>query len=165
MHFIKKITISHDLVNHFIVHNFIFCLFTISINVFFRSSILLSSSFPSSQQSPEVKRKSWNPTRETSNSNSNHDLDSDSSDIPLNYEDAKDEVMNFIYQLNSVFRYKQAEAGLSRFKGKLPALFEDLCFYSDVCHVLGEYNFRINARKFIQVLFNSLDISQVIIIS
>lgn len=88
-------------------------------------------------------------------------LDPDSPDVPMNYEDAKTEAMDLICQLNVVFRYKQSEVGLNKLKRKMPKLFQDLCFYSDICQLMGEYDFRINARKFVQVLFNSVDISQV----
>ena len=127
---------------------------------FFRCSLLLSSSFPSSQQSPELKRKSWNPVTSVSAAGTGL-LDPESPEAPLNYEDAKAEALHLICQLNSVFRYKQSEAGLNKLKGRAPDVFRDLCFYSDICQVLGEYDFRRNARKFVQVLFSSVEVAQV----
>ena len=127
---------------------------------FSRCSLLLSSSFPSSQQSPEPKRKSWNPAT-TSTNGATGLLQPGSPDTPISYEEAKEEALGLICQLNSVFKYKQSEAGLNKLKNKMPDVFRDLCFYSDVCQVLGEYDFRRNARKFVQVLFSSVEISQV----
>ena len=126
-----------------------------------RSSLLLSTSLPSSQQSPDTKRKSWMPGTVASSGTICGAQDPDSPEIPLSNEEAKTEALDLIYQLNSVFRYKHSEMGLNKLKGKYAKIFQDLCFYSDVCQVLGEYDFRINARKFVQVLFGSLDISQV----
>jgi len=126
-----------------------------------RCSLLLSSSFPSSQQSPELKRKSWNPVTSVSAAGTGL-LDPESPEAPLNYEDAKAEALHLICQLNSVFRYKQSEAGLNKLKGRAPEVFRDLCFYSDICQVLGEYDFRRNARKFVQVLFSSVEVAQMV---
>ena len=131
-------------------------------NMIYRSSLLLSTSLPSSQQSPEVKRKSWNPALAGSVSSALAAADPTSPDLPINYEDAKAEAMDLICQLNTVYKYKESETGLNKMKGRVPKLFEDLCFYSDVCLALAEYEFRINARKFIQTLFNSVDVGQVI---
>ena len=73
-----------------------------------RSNLLLSSSLPSSYQSPEVKRKSWNAVAPAS-SVSAALLDSDSAEPPANYEEAKaeDPVLNtaVIEKIQSVLRF------------------------------------------------------------
>lgn len=46
-------------------------------------------------------------------------------------------------------------------KQKFPKAFQDLCFYSEVSHLLGSCSFRLTARRFIQELFEDLDISKV----
>ena len=55
-----------------------------------RTSLLLSSSLPSSYQSPEVKRKSWNAAVASASSVSVALLlDSDNAEPPASYEEAK----------------------------------------------------------------------------
>jgi len=126
-----------------------------------RSSLLVSGNLPSSQHSPEsVKRKSWNPSLSCSNNQLNEGSPPDTSDTLMNFEAAKSEAMDLICQLNSL-RYSQAEVGLNRVRGRVPKLFQDLCFYSDVCCLLGEYDYKANARKFIHQLFTPVNISQI----
>lgn len=70
-----------------------------------RSSLLLSGSLPSSNQSPEVKRKSWNPSLTTSNNQlaeGNGKNSQDSIEPPINFDSAKTEALDFIGQLNSL---------------------------------------------------------------
>jgi len=59
-----------------------------------------------------------------------------------------------------LFQSKQAEACLVKLQRKWPAIFTDLCFYSDVSNLLGVYNFRLASRKFIQELFLEVQFSK-----
>ena len=61
----------------------------------------------------------------------------------------------------TLFQSKQAEACLVKLQRKWPAIFTDLCFYSDVSNILGVYNFRLASRKFIQELFLEVQFSKV----
>lgn len=46
-------------------------------------------------------------------------------------------------------------------KQKFPKAFQDLCFYSEVSYLLATCSFRLTARRFIQELFEDLDLSKV----
>lgn len=71
-----------------------------------RSSLLLSGSLPSSNQSPEVKRKSWNPSLTSSNNQLTEGNGKNSPDSieqqPVSFDSAKSEALEFICQLNSL---------------------------------------------------------------
>jgi hypothetical protein len=68
--------------------------------------------------------------------------------------------LDFIGQLNSLRFGQQAEIGLNKLRGRVPKVFQDLCFYSDVCAVLAEYDYKANARKFIHQLFTPVNTIQ-----
>ena len=44
---------------------------------------------------------------------------------------------------------------------KFPELFQDLCLYCDVSVLLGQFQFRLSSRKFIQELFVEVNLEQV----
>lgn len=46
-------------------------------------------------------------------------------------------------------------------KDKYPALFKDVCFYSQVASLLEYYHFRVHVRRFIQHLFDECDFAAV----
>lgn len=48
-----------------------------------------------------------------------------------------------------------------RLKQKFPAVFNDICFYSEVCHLLSMCSFRLNARRFVQELFEDFKLKKV----
>ncbi|BFY99539.1 hypothetical protein BsWGS_02579 [Bradybaena similaris] len=69
------------------------------------------------------------------------------------------EVMRLIVNLGSSVGLKASETGLLSLKQRFPACFQDICFYSEVCHLLSTYSYRLLARRFIQELFDELNIS------
>ena len=46
-------------------------------------------------------------------------------------------------------------------KQKFPNAFQDLCLYSEICHLMASYKFRLSARRFIQELFMDLTFTEV----
>ena len=53
------------------------------------------------------------------------------------------------------------QCSLLSLKQKFPKAFQDLCFYSEVSYLLGACSFRLTARRFIQELFEEMDVSKV----
>ncbi|CAL1528119.1 unnamed protein product, partial [Lymnaea stagnalis] len=68
------------------------------------------------------------------------------------------EVMRLIVNLGSSVGLKGSETGLLSLKQRFPKCFQSICFYSEVCHLLSTYSYRLLARRFIQELFDELDI-------
>ncbi|XP_050401999.1 rapamycin-insensitive companion of mTOR [Patella vulgata] len=69
------------------------------------------------------------------------------------------EVLRLLISLSSSIGMKSSEQGLLVLKQKFPKTFQDLCFYSEVGHILATYSFRLGARRFTQELFEELDIT------
>lgn len=46
-------------------------------------------------------------------------------------------------------------------KQKFPKTYQDICLYSEVCHTLANYNYRLPSRRFIQELFQDVNFEQV----
>ncbi|CAG5123187.1 unnamed protein product [Candidula unifasciata] len=69
------------------------------------------------------------------------------------------EVMRLIVNLGSSVGLKASETALLSLKQRFPACFQDVCFYSEVCHLLSLYSYRLVARRFIQELFDELNIN------
>ena len=98
---------------------------------------------------------------------------------PNNKKEALAEALNLISNLNNPPRVsvmnksviilmmtllqqsKQAEVALVRLQRKWPEIFSDVCFYSDVCHLLSQFQFRSSCRRFIQELFTELNYTEV----
>ncbi|NP_001267775.1 RPTOR independent companion of MTOR, complex 2 [Aplysia californica] len=72
------------------------------------------------------------------------------------------EVMRLIINLGSSLGLRSYEAGLLSLKQRFPKCFRDVCFYSEVCYLLSTYSYRLLARRFIQELFDELDISELL---
>ncbi|KAL4236760.1 hypothetical protein ACF0H5_005145 [Mactra antiquata] len=72
------------------------------------------------------------------------------------------EIIRFVINLSSSVGVKGAEQGLLSLKQKFPKAFQDLCFYSEVSFMLGNCSFRLTARRFIQELFEDIDISKIL---
>lgn len=70
------------------------------------------------------------------------------------------EALDLVCLMNNSVKAKAAEAALVRLQKKWPSVFTDLCFYSDVSHLLGVYSFRLASRRFIQELFLEVDFSR-----
>ncbi|KAL5015873.1 hypothetical protein ScPMuIL_005462 [Solemya velum] len=67
------------------------------------------------------------------------------------------EVLRLVINLSSSIGVKGAESGLLSLRQKFSRVFQDLCFYSEVCNLLTTCSFRLTARRFIQELFNELN--------
>ncbi|GFN88091.1 rapamycin-insensitive companion of mtor [Plakobranchus ocellatus] len=67
------------------------------------------------------------------------------------------EVMRLIVNLGSSVGLKASETGLLNLKQRFPKCFRDICFYSEVCHLLSTYSYRLLARRFIHELFDDLN--------
>jgi len=120
-------------------------------------SITSTSSLPGSHQSPATNRRSWvEPTR----SDPTHPRLDMGNVSPTGHKEAVVEAMDLICSMNNSVKSKQAEACLVKLQRKWPAIFTDLCFYSDVSNLLGVYNFRLASRKFIQELFLEVQFSK-----
>jgi len=118
-----------------------------------------SASLPPSHQSPAFARRSWvggesdsSPVLPTPHVHG--------SSSPTGYREARAEALDLVCLMNNSVKAKQAEASLVKLQRKWPKVFTDLCFYSDVSHLLGVYSFRLASRRFIQELFLSVDFSR-----
>jgi len=120
-------------------------------------SITSTSSLPGSHQSPATNRRSW---VEPTHSDPTHPGLDQGNVSPTGYKEAVVEAMDLICAMNNSVKSKQAEACLVKLQRKWPAVFTDLCFYSDVSNILGVYNFRLASRKFIQELFLEVQFSK-----
>jgi len=120
-------------------------------------SITSSSSLPGSHQSPATNRRSWVETTQTDSTQTRPDHGNIS---PTGHKEAVVEAMDLICAMNNSVKSKQAEASLVKLQRKWPAIFADLCFYSDVSNILGVYSFRLASRKFIQELFLGVQFSK-----
>ncbi|GFS15780.1 rapamycin-insensitive companion of mTOR [Elysia marginata] len=72
------------------------------------------------------------------------------------------EVMRLIVNLGSSVGLKASETGLLNLKQRFPKCFRDICFYSEVCHLLSTYSYRLLARRFIHELFDDVNIEQLL---
>jgi rapamycin-insensitive companion of mTOR len=70
------------------------------------------------------------------------------------------EVLRFITNLSGSVAARAAEQGLLNLKQKYPMAFQDICLYSEVSLQMSTYNFRLQARRFIQELFMDLGFEQ-----
>jgi len=116
-----------------------------------------TSSLPGSHQSPAPNRRSW--VEQTQSDSTQLRLDQGNVS-PTGHKEAVVEAMELICAMNNSVKSKQAEASLVKLQRKWPAIFTDLCFYSDVSNILGVYNFRLASRKFIQELFLDVQFSK-----
>ncbi|XP_052775865.1 rapamycin-insensitive companion of mTOR-like isoform X2 [Mya arenaria] len=83
-------------------------------------------------------------------------------DTPMGRTLVRKEMLRFVINLSSSVGVKGAEQGLLALKQKFPKAFQDLCFYSDVSHLLGTCSFRLTARRFVQELFEELNITKLL---
>ena len=67
----------------------------------------------------------------------------------------------FSRPLSYMIQAKLSETSLLKLQRKFPELFQDLCLYCDVSVLLGEFQFRLSSRKFIQELFVEVNLEQV----
>uniref|UniRef100_A0A2C9LNG1 Rapamycin-insensitive companion of mTOR n=1 Tax=Biomphalaria glabrata TaxID=6526 RepID=A0A2C9LNG1_BIOGL len=72
------------------------------------------------------------------------------------------EVMRLIVNLGSSVGLKSSETGLLSLKQRFPKCFQSICFYSEVCHLLSTYSYRLVARRFIHELFDELDLVELL---
>ncbi|KAK7495005.1 hypothetical protein BaRGS_00013645 [Batillaria attramentaria] len=72
------------------------------------------------------------------------------------------EVLRLIVNLSSSVGLKGSEQGLLALKQRFPSTFKDVCFFSEACLILSTYSFRLNARRFIQELFDEIDITKLV---
>ncbi|CAH1775574.1 unnamed protein product [Owenia fusiformis] len=70
------------------------------------------------------------------------------------------EILRLIIILSSSVGTKSSEQGLLSLKQKFPKSFQDVCLYSEVCYILANYIYRLNARRFIQELFQDIPMDE-----
>ncbi|KAL4617283.1 rapamycin-insensitive companion of mTOR-like isoform X2 [Arapaima gigas] len=66
------------------------------------------------------------------------------------------EILRLVVNLSSCVGTKSHETGLLTIKEKFPYVFDDICLYSEVCHLLAHCLFRLTSRRFIQELFQDI---------
>jgi len=119
-----------------------------------------SSSLPPSHQSPALARRSWVGGESESPCIVPKTHGGGPSSSPTGWREARTEALDLVCLMNNSVKAKAAEASLVRLQKKWPSVFTDLCFYSDVSHLLGVYSFRLASRRFIQELFLGVDFSR-----
>ncbi|XP_076440459.1 rapamycin-insensitive companion of mTOR-like isoform X2 [Babylonia areolata] len=72
------------------------------------------------------------------------------------------EILRLIINLSSSVGLKGSEQGLLSLKQRFPSTFKDLCFFSEICSLMSSLAFRLNARRFIQELFDEIDITKLV---
>lgn len=106
---------------------------------------------------------SWaTPSSITSNTSTDSAMKKLIEDRPVGKTEVRKEILKFVVNLSSSVGMKLSEQGLLNLKQKFPNAFQDLCFYSDVCHLLSNYLYGLSARRFIQEIFDELDISKML---
>jgi rapamycin-insensitive companion of mTOR len=73
------------------------------------------------------------------------------------------EILRLVIKTSSSVGLKSCEQGLLILKQKFPSAFQDICLYSEICYLLANYNYRLNARRFIQELFQDIDFRQCLV--
>merc|ERR1711936_1308123 len=79
---------------------------------------------------------------------------------PAGSKESVCEVLQLVSNLNNPVKAKQSENALLKLQRKFPSLFHSLCLYCDVSVLLGEFQFRLSSRKFIQELFVDMNFGQ-----
>ncbi|XP_069128220.1 rapamycin-insensitive companion of mTOR-like isoform X2 [Argopecten irradians] len=74
----------------------------------------------------------------------------------------RQEIRKLVTNLSSSVGVKGSEQGLLGLKQKFPKVFQDVCFYSEVSHIMTVCSFRLTARRFIQELFDEFDITKLL---
>ncbi|XP_060081851.1 uncharacterized protein LOC132561136 [Ylistrum balloti] len=74
----------------------------------------------------------------------------------------RQEIRKLVTNLSSSVGVKGSEQGLLGLKQKFPKVFQDVCFYSEVSHIMTICSFRLTARRFIQELFDEFDITKLL---
>lgn len=74
----------------------------------------------------------------------------------------RQEVRKLVTNLSSSVGVKGSEQGLLGLKQKFPKVFQDICFHSEVSHIMAVCSFRLSARRFIQELFDEFDITKLL---
>ncbi|KAL8596171.1 hypothetical protein ACOMHN_021211 [Nucella lapillus] len=72
------------------------------------------------------------------------------------------EILRLIINLSSSVGLKGSEQGLLSLKQRFPSTFKDVCFFSEICSLMSSLAFRLNARRFIQELFDDIDITKLV---
>nr|XP_023664280.1 rapamycin-insensitive companion of mTOR-like isoform X1 [Paramormyrops kingsleyae] len=80
-------------------------------------------------------------------------------DAPAGRALLRKEVLRLVVNLSSSVGTKGHETGLLTIKEKFPYAFDDICLYSEVCHLLANCLFRLPSRRFIQELFQDVQFS------
>ncbi|XP_002741655.1 rapamycin-insensitive companion of mTOR-like [Saccoglossus kowalevskii] len=81
-------------------------------------------------------------------------------DSPLGRSLIKKEIVRLVVNLSSSVAMKAQEQGLLSLKERFPNAFQDVCLYSDIADILGNYSFRLGARRFVQELFQDMVFSE-----
>lgn len=77
-------------------------------------------------------------------------------------EQIRRDILKYVTNLSGSVSYRPAENSLLNMKRKFGLVFQfDLELYSEVCHQLAKYNFRLHARRFLQELFLDITMTQV----
>ncbi|XP_065320107.1 uncharacterized protein LOC135927834 isoform X2 [Gordionus sp. m RMFG-2023] len=76
------------------------------------------------------------------------------------YSESCTRVMRLIANKIGIFySFKTACRDLIKLRHEVPEVFDNVCFYSDVCELLNTTRYHFKTRQFIQELFSNLDIS------
>lgn len=76
-------------------------------------------------------------------------------------EQIRRDILKYVTNLSGSVASRPAENSLLNLKRKFGLVFQyDLGLYSEVCHQLAKYNFRLHARRFLQELFLDITMTQ-----
>lgn len=76
-------------------------------------------------------------------------------------EQIRRDILKYVTSLSGSVASRPAENSLLNLKRKFGLVFQyDLGLYSEVCHQLARYNFRLHARRFLQELFLDITLTQ-----
>lgn len=80
---------------------------------------------------------------------------------PNQLEQVRRDILKYVTKLSGTLASRPAENSLLNLKRKFGLVFQyDLGLYSEVCHQLAKYNFRLQARRFLQELFLDITMTQ-----
>ncbi|XP_053667809.1 rapamycin-insensitive companion of mTOR [Anopheles marshallii] len=83
--------------------------------------------------------------------------DLDDTNRPVLEEAIANNVLRHVQRMANPVWSKQSRSVLLDIKQSHPAVFQDVCLYSEVCRLLGCNTYRLGSRRFLQELFLDLD--------
>lgn len=84
-------------------------------------------------------------------------LDSNLSKLSDGNPNIVGEILKHTERMGNPVWHKQSKQALLSLKQKYPEAFQSICLYSEICKIVSQSTYRLNARRFLQELFLDLN--------